>query len=89
MRHVMAAAIAMLTIDIGVQAQDGPYHFSKEIAIGGEGGRDYLSVDSAAHRLYVSHATHIVAIDTQAGKVVGDVSGPGVSDEMNRCRCMV
>ena len=79
MRHVMAAAIAMLTIGGGVQAQDGPYHFSKEIAIGGEGGWDYLSVDPAAHRVYVSHATHIVVIDTQTNKVVGDIPDtPGV-----------
>src|SRR6266436_8963278 len=79
MRQIIAAAIAVLTIGIGVQAQDGPYHFAKEIAIGGEGGWDYLSVDPAAHRLYVSHATHVVVIDTQAGKVVGDIPDtPGV-----------
>src|SRR5437868_2030935 len=81
MRHVTTAAIAMLSIGIavGVYAQDGPYHFSKEIAIGGEGGWDYLTVDSAAHRLYVSHATHIAVVDTQAGKVVGDIPDtPGV-----------
>jgi YVTN family beta-propeller protein len=49
------------------------------IQIGGEGGWDYLSVDSAAHRLYVSHATHVVVIDTQTNKVVGDIPDtPGV-----------
>ena len=42
---------------------DGPYHFIKDIPVGGDGGWDYLSVDSAAHRLYVSHATKIVVID--------------------------
>jgi DNA-binding beta-propeller fold protein YncE len=80
MRHVVAtAAIAALAAIGGVQAQDGPYHFSKEIPIGGEGGWDYLSVDSAAHRLYVSHATHVVVIDTQANKIVGDIPDtPGV-----------
>ena len=49
------------------------------IQIGGEGGWDYLSVDPAAHRLYVSHATHVVVIDTQTNKVVGDIPDtPGV-----------
>ena len=62
-----------------VQAQDGPYHFAKEIQIGGEGGWDYLSVDSAAHRLYVTHGTKVVVIDTQAGKVAGEIADtPGV-----------
>ncbi len=80
MRHLMAAAaLAALTATVGIQAQDGPYHFSKEISIGGEGGWDYLSVDAAAHRLYVSHATHVVVIDTTTNKVVGDIPDtPGV-----------
>jgi DNA-binding beta-propeller fold protein YncE len=80
MRYVLAtAAILCLVATSGVLGQDGPYHPGKEIAIGGEGGWDYLSIDPAAHRLYVSHATHIVVIDTQANKVVGDIPDtPGV-----------
>ena len=55
------------------------YHQVKEIAIGGEGGWDYLLVDSAAHRLYVSHATKIVVADTDSGKIVGEILDlPGV-----------
>jgi YVTN family beta-propeller protein len=73
------AAILCLTAVSGVQGQEGPYHAGPAIQIGGEGGWDYLSVDSAAHRLYVSHATHVVVIDTQTNKVVGDIPDtPGV-----------
>jgi DNA-binding beta-propeller fold protein YncE len=55
------------------------YHILSEIAIGGEGGWDYLSVDSAARRLYVSHGTHVVVVDLDANKVVGDIPDtPGV-----------
>jgi YVTN family beta-propeller protein len=80
MRHAMtAAAILCLTIVAGVHGQDGPYHPGPVIQIGGEGGWDYLSIDSAAHRLYVSHATHVVVVDTQTNKVVGDIPDtPGV-----------
>jgi DNA-binding beta-propeller fold protein YncE len=56
-----------------------PYHFLKEIAIGGEGGWDYLSIDPGARRLYVSHATKVVVIDMDKGSVVGEVEDtPGV-----------
>ena len=73
------AAILCLTAVSGLQGQEGPYHAGPVIQIGGEGGWDYLSVDSAAHRLYVSHATHVVVIDTQTNKVVGDIPDtPGV-----------
>ena len=75
------AVTAMLCLGMmaGLQGQDGPYHAGQTIQIGGEGGWDYLSVDSAAHRLYVSHATHVVVVDTQSNKVVGDIPDtPGV-----------
>jgi DNA-binding beta-propeller fold protein YncE len=80
MRHALAmAAILCLTAVSGLHGQDGPYHAGPVIQIGGEGGWDYLSVDAAAHRLYVSHATHVVVIDTQTNKVVGDIPDtPGV-----------
>jgi DNA-binding beta-propeller fold protein YncE len=55
------------------------YHIIGEIPIGGEGGWDYLTVDSAAHRLYVSHATHLAVVDLDTNKVVGDIPDtPGV-----------
>ena len=50
-----------------------PYTLIKEIPIGGDGGWDYITVDSAAHRLYVSHATKVVVVDIDAGTVVGEI----------------
>lgn len=55
------------------------YHPIATIPVGGEGGWDYLSEDTAAHRLYVSHATKVVVIDMQSNAVVGEVDSlPGV-----------
>jgi DNA-binding beta-propeller fold protein YncE len=55
------------------------YHVIGKIEIGGDGGWDYATVDSAARRLYVSHATHTVVIDLDSNKVVGDIPDtPGV-----------
>jgi DNA-binding beta-propeller fold protein YncE len=80
MRHAIAVlALAGLVAVPGLHAQDGPYKFAREIPIGGDGGWDYASVDAAVHRLYVSHATKVVVIDTQANKVVGEIPDtPGV-----------
>lgn len=62
-----------------VQGAPVPYGLLKSIPVGGEGGWDYLEVDPAAHRLYVSHATKVVVIDTATDTVVGEVAGtPGV-----------
>lgn len=43
--------------------------------IGGEGGWDYVTVDAAHHRLFVTRSTHTQAIDTETGKVLGDIPG--------------
>jgi len=57
----------------------GPYHFIKEIPVGGDGGWDYLTVDSAGQRLYVSHGTKVVVIDLAKDQVVGEITNtPGV-----------
>ena len=55
------------------------YKFLNEIPIGGEGGWDILTIDSAARRLYLSHATKVVVVDIDANKVIGEISDtPGV-----------
>lgn len=51
------------------------YHVVKKIPVGGEGGWDYLMMDSAARRLYVSHATKVVVIDVDKDQVVGEIAG--------------
>jgi DNA-binding beta-propeller fold protein YncE len=63
----------------GLLAAEGPYKFIAKIDVGGEGGWDYASVDSAARRLYVTHATKVVVIDMDRNTVVGEVKDtPGV-----------
>src|SRR3984893_1805764 len=61
-----------------VVAQE-PYKFLNEIPIGGEGGWDILTIDSAASRLYLSHATKVVVVDLNKNSVAGEiVDTPGV-----------
>src|SRR2546423_1499382 len=51
----------------------------KEIPVGGEGAWDYLSVDSSAGRLYVSHGTKVVVIDLDHDRVASEIDDtPGV-----------
>jgi YVTN family beta-propeller protein len=49
------------------------YHLIKKTVLGGEGGWDYLTVDSKARRVYISHATHVVIVDADTNAVVGDI----------------
>jgi DNA-binding beta-propeller fold protein YncE len=49
------------------------YHVAKTLAVGGEGSWDYVTVDSDARRVYVSHGTHVVVLDADSGAAVGDI----------------
>lgn len=51
------------------------YRLLRKIAIGGEGGWDYLTLDGAARRLYVSRGTRVLVLDVDTGALVGEVSG--------------
>ena len=78
MRKALTLALSALFAIAAFAAPTG-LKLLKEIKIGGEGGWDYLTMDSSARRLYVSHATHVVVVDPDAGKVVGDIPDtPGV-----------
>jgi YVTN family beta-propeller protein len=55
------------------------YQVVKTIPVAGEGGWDYVSVDSAARRIYVSHASKVVVLDADTYATVGEIADtPGV-----------
>jgi YVTN family beta-propeller protein len=75
---VLVAALN-LTASKTVQAQESSaagkssYHLIKKVKLGGEGGWDYLTVDPASRRLFISRGTHVMIVDADEGKVVGDI----------------
>lgn len=54
-------------------------HVVKNQKLGGEGGWDYLTLDPASRHLFISRATHVMVIDADSAKSVGDIPDtPGV-----------
>ena len=89
--HLVSACLLLfLPLAFTSSAPPAGYQMIKKIPVGGEGGWDYLTMDSAARRLYVSHATKVVVIDVDKGAVVGEipdtngVHGIAVVPELNR-----
>src|ERR1700747_3491935 len=72
-----AVAILVSSIAFSCTAAPAPagsgYHLIKTIPVGGEGGWDYVYVDSDARRLYVSRGTHTMVLDADTYAVVGDI----------------
>ena len=79
---LLAAPLAFTFFGPAALAQTAPvapYHLLNTIAIGGEGGWDYLKVDPVGERLYVSHDTRVEVIDLKTRKVIGTIMDtPGV-----------
>src|SRR6266702_1061697 len=47
--------------------------------IKGDGGTDYVAVEAATGRVFVSRATHMMVVEGATGKVLGDIPNtPGV-----------
>ena len=59
-------------------ADAGGYSVVKKISISGQGGWDYLTVDDAARRLYVSHGTQVEILNADTGESVGTIPTMGV-----------
>jgi DNA-binding beta-propeller fold protein YncE len=83
MKNTRFCGLFALTLSLAapnlVGAADGPYHFLREIPVGGASSWDYCSVDEAGRRLFVSHGTEVVVIDVESDKIVGTISNtPGV-----------
>jgi YVTN family beta-propeller protein len=49
------------------------YHVIQTWKVGGDGGWDYLKVDSQARRLYISRATRVLVLDADSGKSLGEI----------------
>src|ERR1700682_4177818 len=76
--HLRLLPVLFLMWGATAVAQE-PYKFLNEIPIGGEGGWDILTIDSAASRLYLSHATKVVVVDLNKNAMVGEIADtPGV-----------
>src|ERR1700685_2283567 len=66
------------------------YHLIKKVKLGGAGGWDYLEVDPSTHGLFITRATHVIVVDPEQGKIIGDipdtqgVHGIAFADEFNK-----
>jgi DNA-binding beta-propeller fold protein YncE len=95
-KFLLAVSLVLSTVFIGVsvgwtgEPSSSGYHLLKTVPIPGEGGWDYVAVDSDARRIYISHSTRVVVMDADSFIVVGEipdtagVHGIALAPELNR-----
>jgi len=55
------------------QAARPEYRLTGRFPVGGDGGWDYLTVDAPARRVFVSRSTHVMVLDADSGRILGDI----------------
>lgn len=72
---LVLAVAAAVCAQSSAPAAGRSYHVSRILQVGGEGGWDYLTVDSEHKLLYVPRSTHTMVLDANTGKIVADIPG--------------
>lgn len=76
MRNLKAVVLSLpFVLASSLLAYGQQWQVTNTMHIGGEGAWDYVTVDAATHRLFVTRSTHTQVIDATSGKVLGDIPG--------------
>jgi outer membrane protein assembly factor BamB len=71
---LIALSITMMLVQGGTG-----YKLETRYPVPGNGGFDYVTIDSAARRLYLSHGTQVDVVNADDGKLIGTIADtPGV-----------
>jgi len=79
-RHTLTTLAVVAAISVTAPAASRAQTFNVEkFDIKGDGGTDYVAVESATGRVFVSRGTHMMVVEGATGKVLGDIPNtPGV-----------
>jgi DNA-binding beta-propeller fold protein YncE len=79
-KRLPAAALLVFACGLAVPLITHAQNFKVEkFDIKGEGGTDYVTVEPATGRVFVSRSTHMMVVEGATGKVLGDIPNtPGV-----------
>jgi outer membrane protein assembly factor BamB len=75
----LIAAFVALAIPMVAGAAEPSWKVVGTLPVGGNDGWDYITVDAAAHRLFVTRRTHTQVIDSDSGKALADITGQQVA----------
>lgn len=75
----MKSALIAATLALAILQGGAGYKVETRYPVPGNGGFDYVTIDSAARRLYLSHGTQVDVVDPDNGKLIGTIADtPGV-----------
>jgi DNA-binding beta-propeller fold protein YncE len=70
----LVSLVSVSLAAVALAAAGSGYHVTTTYKLGGDGGWDYLTTDPDARRIYISRGTHVIVVDADSGKSVGDIA---------------
>jgi YVTN family beta-propeller protein len=89
-KRAVFVSVFLLAFAAIASAQAPHYKLAKTFPLGGDGGWDYLTVDNASRRVFVSRATRVMVVDADSGKLLSEipdtpgVHGIAIADDLGR-----
>lgn len=73
--HTLAFVITAVALGTGAEPAEPAARYRPQATyrVPGDGGWDYLIVDDAARRVYVSHGAQVDVLDADAGEIKGTI----------------
>jgi DNA-binding beta-propeller fold protein YncE len=79
MKREWLALVVSVLLGASIAVAAANYQLLKEIPVPGKGGWDYVTVDDAARRVYISHSTQVEVLDADSFAHLGSIPNtPGV-----------
>src|ERR1041385_4759621 len=73
LQKTVALAIAIAGSLIGQSSSS--YRITQSYTLGGDGSWDYIVPDPPHHRLFIARQNRVMVVDTDSGKLLGEVAG--------------
>src|SRR5437879_3632866 len=71
-----AVSRSMVLLGVALSPAAGQsYHIVNTFTLGGDGGWDYLALDTVGHRLFVARQTRVMVVDPANGKLLAEIPG--------------
>src|ERR1700733_1493004 len=71
----VATILSVAELSAATPTTSHAFHVENQWTVGGKGGWGLLAIDVSTHQLYIPRTNHVMVVDTDTGKVVGEVEG--------------
>jgi DNA-binding beta-propeller fold protein YncE len=71
----LLACVAALLCAGPLPARAQTYHVTRTYTLGGDGGWDYVALDTAGHRLFIARQNRVMVVNPETGALLGEIPG--------------